>query len=134
MRPTSEYSVTFQAARREDGIADRFPLLARPHGPRASPQRVDRGRAGVGVYPDHGRGVQLYGARVMAEQKSAAAANAERIEAIIAERHCITISPLDRRDLARKIVEAFWQLQGSLQQSSERDGTARNSAKPLPWA
>jgi hypothetical protein len=81
-------------------------------------------------------------------QKSAAEVNAERIEAIIAE--AIGDAGQSRRlvqegaavfyrepslsvMLARKIVEAFWELQGGLQQTSERDGSARTIVNPLPW-
>jgi hypothetical protein len=64
-------------------------------------------------------------------QKSAAEVNAERIETIIIA--MVAKNEANPRGIARKIVEEFWELQGGLQQTSERDGSARTIVRPLPW-
>ncbi len=65
--------------------------------------------------------------------KTAAEINAEKIEAVLAGEACITLSPYLRRMIARKIVEAFPQLQQQAQYTSKRDSTSRPVITMMPW-
>ncbi len=70
--------------------------------------------------------------------RNAAEINAEKIEAILRVTHRNSVTGgsvrLIPREVARKIVEAFPELQQQAQYTSERDGTSRMIVHPLPWS